>query len=67
MQSAVETNKTVKVNSSIGTSFDTADMLLNGYDPKQDPDRVPAPHMDGYREKINFHDLIMLTDIFSIP
>ena len=56
-----------KLRESVGTSFDTEDMHINNYDPQKDPDRVPVPGLDGYREKINFHDLIMFTDIFSIP
>ena len=57
--------KMLQIRDSFATSFDTFDMKQAGYDAEQDPNKVPE--IKNHREKLQLHDLVMLTDIYSIP
>ena len=57
--------KMLQIRDSFATSFDTFDMKQAGYDAEQDPTKVPD--IKNHREKLQLHDLVMLTDIYSIP
>lgn len=55
----------MQIRNSLATSFDTTDMKMISQNSQCDPDN--AEKIGNFREKIHFHDLIMLTDIYSIP
>jgi len=57
--------KLAKVRDSFATSFDTMDMKMLGYE--QSNEQESPPKALNYRENIQLHDLIMLTDIYSVP
>lgn len=54
-----------QIRDSFATSFDTMDMKIGGYNAEKDVETVPE--IKNHREKIQLHDLVMLTDIYSIP